>query len=407
MTPADAGNLTYASSNEDVVIVEDGYIIAVGAGKANVTVSFEGNEKYAAAENKTISITVTALDASVNVTKTHYELVIGESDSIDATTVPMGLKVDYTTDDDDVISVDGEGKITALAEGNALIYVSVGDNVVYKYSVVNVYVTVSKIPTEIVASAVSVVYNADKYLVINLKDANGNPIAGVNVNVDLNGAENYTADENGQVNVSTKGLAPKTYTAKITFSGNAKYDQSAKEVNVTVKKATAKITANTKTFKTTTKTKKYTVTLKDNAGNPIKNANVTLKVNGKTYKATTNFKGKATFKITKLTEKGTYKATVTFKANKYFNKATKKVNIKVISVWKTVSKGSKLKTTVKEIQRALKNNGYYLTEKVHYLKVDGIYWDYTVKAVKQFQKAKGLKVTGKVDEKTAKKLKLI
>ena len=407
LTPADAGNLTYASSNEDVVIVEDGYIIAVGAGKANVTVSFEGNEKYAAAENKTISITVTALDASVNVTKTHYELVIGESDSIDATTVPMGLKVDYTTDDDDVISVDGEGKITALAEGNALIYVSVGDNVVYKYSVVNVYVTVSKIPTEIVASAVSVVYNADKYLVINLKDANGNPIAGVNVNVDLNGAENYTADENGQVNVSTKGLAPKTYTAKITFSGNAKYDQSAKEVNVTVKKATAKITANTKTFKTTTKTKKYTVTLKDNAGNPIKNANVTLKVNGKTYKATTNFKGKATFKITKLTEKGTYKATVTFKANKYFNKATKKVNIKVISVWKTVSKGSKLKTTVKEIQRALKNNGYYLTEKGHYLKVDGIYWDYTVKAVKQFQKAKGLKVTGKVDEKTAKKLKLI
>ena len=39
--------------------------------------------------------------------------------------------------------------------------------------------------------------------------------------------------------------------------------------------------------------------------------------------------------------------------------------------------------------------------------VDGIYHDYTVKAVKQFQKAKGLKVTGKVDEKTAKKLKII
>ena len=32
---------------------------------------------------------------------------------------------------------------------------------------------------------------------------------------------------------------------------------------------------------------------------------------------------------------------------------------------------------------------------------------YTEKAVKQFQKAKGLKVTGKVDEKTAKKLKII
>jgi len=39
--------------------------------------------------------------------------------------------------------------------------------------------------------------------------------------------------------------------------------------------------------------------------------------------------------------------------------------------------------------------------------VDGNYWVWTVKAVKEFQKAKGLKVTGKVDEKTAKKLKII
>ncbi|MBQ7929359.1 MAG: peptidoglycan-binding protein [Methanobrevibacter sp.] len=35
------------------------------------------------------------------------------------------------------------------------------------------------------------------------------------------------------------------------------------------------------------------------------------------------------------------------------------------------------------------------------------YWNYTVKAVKQFQKAKELKVTGKVDEKTAKKRGII
>jgi len=31
------------------------------------------------------------------------------------------------------------------------------------------------------------------------------------------------------------------------------------------------------------------------------------------------------------------------------------------------------KATVKKIQRALKKNGYYLSYKKHYLKVDGLY----------------------------------
>lgn len=144
-----------------------------------------------------------------------------------------------------------------------------------------------------------------------------------------------------------------------------------------------------------------------NVNKAISKATVYLKVGGKTYKATTNSKGKATFKITKLTKKGTYKATITFKGNTYYNKAVKKATIKVKAVWKTVSKGSKDSATVKKIQKALKKNGYYLEYNGHYLKVDGIYQKYTEMAVKQFQKAKGLKVTGKVDEKTAIKLKLI
>ena len=75
--------------------------------------------------------------------------------------------------------------------------------------------------------------------------------------------------------------------------------------------------------------------------------------------------------------------------------------------FKTVSKGSKDKNTVKEVQQTLKDQGYYTTYKGHYLKVDGKYDKYTVKSIRQFQKDKKLKVTGKVDEKTAKKLKIL
>ena len=253
----------------------------------------------------------------------------------------------------------------------------------------------------------SATYNINKELVITLKDSKDNPLTGASVTVDLNGAKTYTTDSNGQVKVSTKGLAPKAYTAKITFNGNTNYAESSKDVKVTVKKATPKLTAKKKTFKSSVKTKKYTVTLKDNTGKAIKKAKVILKVKGKTYKATTNSKGKATFKIKKLNKKGTYKATVTYKGNKYYNKASKKAKIKVIVTFKTVSKGSKDKSTVKEIQQALKDHGYYLSYKGHYLKVDGKFKGCTERSVKEFQHDKGLKVTGKVDEKTAKKLGLI
>ena len=45
---------------------------------------------------------------------------------------------------------------------------------------------------------------------------------------------------------------------------------------------------------------------------------------------------------------------------------------------------------VKKIQKALISKGYYKSSSGNPYKVDGIYGDTTVKAVKQFQKAKKL-----------------
>ena len=119
------------------------------------------------------------------------------------------------------------------------------------------------------------------------------------------------------------------------------------------------------------------------------------------------FQIRSEFKIAKLTKQGRYAAIITYNGSTGYNKAAKTVQITVKSAFKTVSKGSKDTVTVKKIQVALKKNGYYLKFAGHYLKVDGIFHKYTELAVKQFQKAKGLKVTGKVDEITAKKLKII
>ena len=192
-------------------------------------------------------------------------------------------------------------------------------------------INIDKLSTSIISSAVTTVYNGGKYLVIMLEDVDGHVIDDVNLTVVLNGnTYTRTTDANGQVKVSTDGLAPvKTYSATITFDGNNNYEKSDATVNVTVKKATPKLTAKTKTFKKSLKTKKYTITLKNNKNKVMKNKKVTIKVNKKTYTAKTNSKGVATFKITKLTKKGTFKSTVTYKGDKYYNKVTKKVNIKV------------------------------------------------------------------------------
>ena len=90
-----------------------------------------------------------------------------------------------------------------------------------------------------------------------------------------------------------------------------------------------KLTAPKKTYKAAAKSKKYTVTLKDSKNKAIKNVTLTLKVNGKTYKAKTNSKGKATFNITKLKKNGTFTATIKFAGNKNYKAKTKNVKIKV------------------------------------------------------------------------------
>ena len=190
-------------------------------------------------------------------------------------------------------------------------------------------ITVSKIKTEITGAAITATYNINKYLTITLKDDKGNPLSGADVTVVLKGAKTYTTDKNGQVKVSTKGLAPKAYTAKVTFNGDSVYGKSAKDIKVTVKKATPKVTAKKKSFKRSVKVKKYSIVLKNNVGKAIKKAKVTIKIGKKTFKAKTNSKGKATFKIKKLIKKGNYKAKVSYKGSKYYNKVTKKVKIRI------------------------------------------------------------------------------
>ncbi len=270
------------------------------------------------------------------ISKATSKIALASSQSGEVVTLTVALTPSAATGSV-IFTVNGENKTTTIKSGKATLTLTDlkadnytvtafynGDNNLDASASNTISFSVSDVYPVLTAKGVTKTYGTATKLVVYLKDNKGNAIANANVNVDIKGKVTpITTNSNGQATMAI-GQAPGTYYAKITYP-------KAKQVTakIVVKKATPKITVKAKTFKKSIKTKKYTVTLKTNQNKVMKNTKLTLKVNGKTYSATTNAKGQATFKITKLTKKGKFNAVVTYKGNAYYNKLSKKVQIKI------------------------------------------------------------------------------
>ena len=322
------------SSAVGSIIAKYGYFATfptLASGVYNITVEYLSNDDYASAVNNTAKLIVQpkidspmTLDVAVDAL---YVTVTGHMD-LNATGVVLFVVGNYTY----IVPVKN-GNFTlkrSIMPGNYnATAVYLGDS---SFNKINASVAFTvKSPTSIVASQVSTTYGTAKNLVITLKDWKSNPVSGKSVAITFNGKTYYrTTDAKGQVSISvSNNLIPKTYVASLVFDGDDSYIKAIGSVKVVVSKVTPKLTAKKKTFKVKVKVKKYSIILKNNNGKVMKKVKLTLKVNGKTYVAKTTSKGKATFKIVNLKKKGTFKATVTYKGNSYYNKVTKKVNIKI------------------------------------------------------------------------------
>ena len=376
LTPADAGNVTFTSDDENIVIVDDqGNVIANGKGQAIITVIFEGDNKYAASENKTITVDVSLNDASVTVDNDTLDLKVDETYAINATKHPDTILLDitYKSSNDSVATVDKKGIVTAVGEGTAIITLSVGDDEIYAKNSTNVSVTVSKIPTEISADPTSldllignesqivatltprdagnVTFTSNDEDVVTV-DANGNIIAvgkgNATITLSFEGDEKYAAAENktisvnvnlkdanisidapeiiegenatvtvtlpedatGNVSIGNESIPVQNATASavltnlpvgntsipITYSGDDKYNPAMTTVNITVNKNTLNITAEdlTKYYKDS---EKFAVTVTDARGQAVSNKTVEITINGVTYNRTTDENGTAKLNI--------------------------------------------------------------------------------------------------------------
>ena len=198
-------------------------------------------------------------------------------------------------------------------------------NNVFESNIVEFNFTVNRKNTVISASSVSKVYGGSGNSIITLRDDKGNPISNTVVYFNVAGkTTKILTNAKGQATIPIN-LVPKSYTATVSFVAGGNYNGATTKVQIVVKKATPKLTAPKKSFNVK-KAKKYTITLKDNLGKVIKNAKVTLKIKNKTYKAKTNAKGKATFKLI-LKKKGKYKSIVKYGGNAYYNAVGRTVTI--------------------------------------------------------------------------------
>ena len=236
-------------------------------------------------------------------------------------------------------SANVEVNVDGLTCGDNIIVVSYSGDDKYKAKSSENIVTVEKLTVEITNNTLTTqtpVNGANPTVSINISsDATGN------LTVTVNG-KNFTKElVNGSATVEIKGVPAGSYNAIVTYSGDNNYLPFTQNTTVVVKeqakpttptkkvtKKASKIVAKKKTFKAKTKVKKYTITLKSGK-KPIKKVKVTIKIGKKTFKAKTNNKGKATFKIKKLTKKGKYNAKITFKGNKLYKATSKKVKITI------------------------------------------------------------------------------
>ena len=395
------------------VLVKNGYgkttFEGLAAGEYSATVKFIGDKKFTPYETSTI-FNVNKINPNFsikvdNVTEGQKAVaVINANETLNG---EANVKLNNSNAVYPVTIVNGFGTVTLsddTAPGDYLATVTFNGDDTFNADESSVSFTIAKAPEPV-----------DPKLSIKVKNISYGEKATVsigtdagfsgNVGVDIGGKHIEVKVVNGKGSAQVSGLAAGTYTAKATFKQTDKYKASTKSTKFTVKKVNVKLTAKAKTFKYFQKTKNYAVTLKDNKGKALKGEKVTLKVNGKTYSAKTNAKGVATFKLTKLSKVGTKNAVISYAGDKTFNKASK--NAKITVKFDTVSQGSKNKLFVKKIQKALKKHHFYIRYNGHHLLVDGWFFKYTKWAVKKFQKAHHLKVTGKVDYRTALKLKII
>ena len=281
------------------------------------------SDKLEASGNVSSTIDISKTITSKDITKyykgsTQYTATFfdNQGNVLNNTKVNINVNgVEYTkkTDTKGVASLD-----VNLKPGS---YKVIATNPVTGYRLANTFTVLSTIS----ASDITKVYTDGRAFTAKFFTSSGGALANKNVKFKINGKK-YTVKTNskGVASLSLTNLAKGKYKIKSYNTDGL----TAKNTVKVVASTTSELKTATYTF-LTTDTKKIKVKLLNGLGYaPGKGKTINIKIDGKTYTAKTNAKGKASLKLPSLAA-GTYTVKYSFDGNNFYSasKATDKVYI--------------------------------------------------------------------------------
>ena len=418
LSPEEAGLLNYQSDNETVAVIDnDGRITGILKGNATIFVSYAGNEDYSPS-NATVKINVYPLvdlkiNKTANVSKAFVDNMIKFTVSVvnDGPSNASGVYVDETLSSIlDLISnsstkgsYDGNkwlvgnlnngesASLTIVAKINRAGIIS--NDVTVKANEAdsnqsnnNCSISIEGLMIETVLTVPNVTssYNMDKNFTISLKDINGNPIGDANITVDLNGKKSYITDSNGQIKLSTTGLAVDTHVLNVTFAGNYKYNGSSSSSKIVIIKDSSKLNA-TDIISTYNDDDYLIVSLTNSQNNPIAGANVSVDLAGK-RNYTTDSNGQIKVSLKNLIPDN-YNASIAFGGNENYTESSTSAMVTVkraktsfnYTDMNTVAFDSKLEGRVGEYFKfkLLDNNGKPIAGRQVFIGFNGVKYNRT------------------------------
>ena len=138
-TNATDKTISWSSSNEDVATIKNGKITAISAGQATITATTKDGGLTASC---IVSVTQKIIPVSgVSLNYSELELSVGDSEDLIAKVLPTNAtnkEVTWSATDDEVASVDENGKITALKVGETMVTVTTVDGGYKDYCIIKV-----------------------------------------------------------------------------------------------------------------------------------------------------------------------------------------------------------------------------------------------------------------------------
>ena len=198
-------------------------------------------------------------------------------------------------------------------------------------------------------------------LVVELpKDATGN----VTVNV---GGKTVTAPvNNGKAVIPTADIPVGNYDAKITYTGDDKYNAKDVSAKVSIVESLVHAPDVTKYFHGP---ERFVVSVVDTAGRPVSGAKVVISINGQPYNRTTNDEGKTSLALN--LDSGVYKVTTVYGDDKVDSTVTIKPTILADNVVKMYRNGTQYYATFTD------SNGNPLKNTKVNFNINGVFYERT------------------------------